>query len=151
MGEDRLNFFVLNQHPIGGRADTEAETVEQGSRVEARKCPTCHGTISLLEWLPPFQVRLTRHGQEFGDFVFDVGDDFLVSQRFLEAYRASDLRGLAGFEPVEVVKVKSRRRTRPEPPVYFAQWSAEVEQPSTSSVRNSNGLSRRRARIVVAV
>jgi hypothetical protein len=73
----------------------------------------------MLRWLPPYRVELELFGKEFGDFVFGVGSDFLVSQTFVELYHQSALTGLCGFEAVEVVKIRSRRRKRPEPPPYF--------------------------------
>jgi hypothetical protein len=73
----------------------------------------------MLTWLPPLQVVLELRGKEFGDFVFGVGDDFLISRKFKEIYCRVGLTGLTGLEPVEVVKIKSRRRKRPDPPPYF--------------------------------
>jgi hypothetical protein len=74
----------------------------------------------MLTWLPPFRVELKLYGTEFGDFAFlGASDDILVSQRFKEIYEAAGLTGLPAFDMVEVVKVKSRRRKRPDPPAYF--------------------------------
>ena len=76
----------------------------------------------MLTWLPPYRVELEPHGQDFGDFVPSTGYDFLVSARFVEAFQAEGLTGLLGFHPVEVVRVRKRRRG-PNPatvPPYFA-------------------------------
>lgn len=43
----------------------------------------------------------------------------LISLRFRELYHRHGLKGLSGFEPVEVIKVKSRRKKMPDPPPYF--------------------------------
>ena len=46
-------------------------------------------------------------------------DDFLVSQRFREAYHQDGLTGLIGFDPVQVIEIKPRKSTLTEPPSYF--------------------------------
>jgi hypothetical protein len=43
----------------------------------------------------------------------------LVSQVFVDLWRHHQLKGLAGFEPVEVVRVKSRRKNPPRLPQYL--------------------------------
>jgi hypothetical protein len=73
-------------------------------------------------WLPPYRVVLELYGQWLGDFIDGPGYAFLISERFAEAYRAEGLTGLLGFHPVEVVRVR-RKRKGPEPhavPSYFA-------------------------------
>jgi hypothetical protein len=74
----------------------------------------------MLVWLPPYRVELRLYGKEFGDFAFlSGGNDFLVSEKFRHAYKRNGLAGLVGFDPVEVIRVKSRRRKRPQPPQYY--------------------------------
>jgi hypothetical protein len=48
-----------------------------------------------------------------------ASNDFLVSERFKEVYEARHLTGLTGFDPVEVIKIKSHKKLRSEPPSYF--------------------------------
>ncbi|HEX8436876.1 hypothetical protein [Archangium sp.] len=75
----------------------------------------------MLTWLPPYRVELVLHGQEFGDFIEASGDDLLVSERFVQAFRDEGLTGLAGFHPVEVLGA-CRERLGPMPssiPRYF--------------------------------
>jgi hypothetical protein len=74
----------------------------------------------MLAWLPPLRVVLRLYGKEFGDFAFmGASDDFLVSDRFREAYQANGLTGLIGFEPVDVVRLQSRRKILSDPPKYY--------------------------------
>jgi hypothetical protein len=49
------------------------------------------------------------------------GYDFLVSQKFREVYFQHGLTGLVGFDPVEIIKVKSksRRKILSRSPMYF--------------------------------
>ncbi|HEX8825916.1 MAG TPA: hypothetical protein VF794_38755 [Archangium sp.] len=61
-------------------------------------------------WLPPYRAELVRYGEELGDFLRAGGNDFLLSERFAQAFRAEGLTGLEGFHPVEVVRVRRARR-----------------------------------------
>ncbi|MFL5356818.1 hypothetical protein [Archangium sp.] len=76
----------------------------------------------MMRWLPPYRVELMLHGEGLGDFIDAPGDDLLVSERFAQAYREEGLTGLEGFHPVEVVRVRRKRRG-PKPsqiPQYLA-------------------------------
>jgi hypothetical protein len=76
----------------------------------------------MLRWLPPYRVDLVLHGEELGDFIKVSGDDLLVSERFALAFRDEGLTGLDGFQPVEVLRVR-RKRKGPKPsniPRYLA-------------------------------
>jgi hypothetical protein len=65
----------------------------------------------MLTWLPPYRVKLRLHGEEPGDFiqVNGAGTNLIISERFVDAYRAAGLTGLQGFGPVEVLKVQRQR------------------------------------------
>ncbi|WP_434383275.1 hypothetical protein [Melittangium boletus] len=63
--------------------------------------------------MPPYRVKLELHGEELGDFIKKSPYHPLVSERFAEAWRAENLKGLEGFHPVEVVRVRPmKKRTR---------------------------------------
>jgi hypothetical protein len=72
----------------------------------------------------PTQYRgeLEQHGEGLGDFVEGHGYDVLISQRMAEAFREEGLTGLLGFHPVEVVRVRRKRKgSKPGAvPLYFA-------------------------------
>ena len=114
-----MQFYVLDKFPRGP-ADTcmgKAKGYVQG---DAPRFSKCGGTVGMLEWLPPFRVEIELYGKEFGDFVFGASSNVLViSLRFKELYHDHGLTGLSGFEPVEVIKIKSRRKKKPDPPPYF--------------------------------
>jgi hypothetical protein len=114
-----MNFYELNDHPRGD-ADTCYSEEKGYNQGDAASCPACGGPVSLLTWLPPYRVVLKLYGKEFGDFVFiPGGDDFLVSQKFREVYVSNRLTGLSGFDAVEVLNVKTRRKRILPPPNYF--------------------------------
>lgn len=113
-------FFVLDNEKWESH-DTEFYRVDEDDDVgEAPQCPRCGRFIGMLPWLPPYRVALDLHGKELGDFMTGVGNS-LVSERFVEAFRAEGLRGFEGFHPVEVRRVRRQRRG-PKPaivPGYF--------------------------------
>ena len=114
-------FFVL-EDGLWGPHDTKFDKAEPVTRGEAPRCPQCGGPIGMRTWLPPYRVVLELYGQGLGDFAEGPGYDVLISERFAEAFRAEGLTGLLGFNPVEVVGVR-RKRKGPKPaagPSYFA-------------------------------
>ncbi|WP_245767061.1 hypothetical protein [Stigmatella erecta] len=61
-------------------------------------------------WLPPFRVELELHGKDFGDFIHGPGNSLLLSERMTEAYLKQEFTGLVGFEPVDVVRIRGKRK-----------------------------------------
>ncbi len=114
-------FFVLEAE-VWGPQDTQCDTVEPENRGDAPHCPQCGDPIGMMTWLPPCRVELELYGQGPGDFMEGPGYEVLISERMAEAIRAEGLTGLSGFHPVEVVRVR-RKRKGPKPgavPHYFA-------------------------------
>jgi hypothetical protein len=81
----------------------------------APKCPKCGMAIGSLIWSKPRKVILSK--PKYGDFV--CGNDFLVSERFKNAYENSDLKGIKEFTPVEVAKVRYLKKNSQFPPQYY--------------------------------
>jgi hypothetical protein len=100
-------FFVL-EDDMHGRYDTKFIKADPVSRESAPRCPQCGEPIGMKTWLPPYRGELELYGKELGDFVESSGYDFLISERFAEAFRAEGLTGLLGFQPVEVTRVRRR-------------------------------------------
>jgi hypothetical protein len=90
--------------------DAEVDKAEPLNRGEGVDCPRCGASIGLLQWLPPYRADLVLHGKEFGDFIKPTGDELVVSERFAQAFRDEGLTGLEGFHPLEVLRVRSKRR-----------------------------------------
>lgn len=114
-------FYLLLWNPSGD-AETSFSKEAGYNQGDTECCPICGETVGMLSWLPPFRVEVELYGRDFGDFAFGHGgNDFLVSQKFREGYNHSGLTGLLGFDPVEVIKVKSRSRRKITslPPMYF--------------------------------
>ncbi|XXF77948.1 hypothetical protein P2318_33585 [Myxococcaceae bacterium GXIMD 01537] len=108
-GQPTPRFFTLADNP-NGRHDAHALGVGPPNLADAPRCPRCNGIIGMLPWLPPYRVELETYGEALGDFVDCPGDDMLISERFAEAFRQEGLTGLSGFHPVEVVRVRRKRK-----------------------------------------
>ena len=112
-------FFTLDDD-IFGPHDTKFSSVKPVELGEAPLCPKCGGVIGMLTWLPPYRVELELYGASLGDFVKGSGYQVLISERMAEAFRAEGLTGLLGFHPVEVVRVRRKRKLKPaDMPNYF--------------------------------
>lgn len=108
------SFYVLEAfeasifHPRWAYALSEEPT----NRGEALRCPVCGRYMSMLRWLPPYNIRLSSAApQKWGDFVWGAGiDSPLVSERFKTAYEQTDLTGILQFRgPVTIVRVGKNR------------------------------------------
>jgi hypothetical protein len=114
-----VQFYSLKELPSGDAA-TYYSTPKGYHQGDAEYCPACGKPVSMLTWLPPFQVELELLGKQVGDLAFAFGgNDFLVSQRFREVYDQRLLTGLLGFDPVEVIKVKARKKFASNLPMYY--------------------------------
>lgn len=102
-------FFVL-EGEVWGSYDTRFDKAEPVKRGDAPRCPKCGETMGMLRWLSPYRAELELHGEGWGDFVEGPGYEVLISERLAEAVRKEGLTGLLGFEPVEVVRVRGRRK-----------------------------------------
>jgi hypothetical protein len=103
------SFFVLEDE-MGGTHDAKFHSVNPVKLGEAPSCPQCGDPIGMLPQMPPFRGELKLFGAALGDFVDAAGYDFLISERMADAFRAEGLTGLLGFHPVEVVRVRRKRR-----------------------------------------
>lgn len=112
-------FYVLQDSHDIEKTTTAFHPVARKS-APGPKCQTCGEFVGSLRWLPPHRVELELMGLAFADISFGGPSDFLVSERFKKLYEESHLRGLEGFESVEITKVKIRRvKTYISPPKYF--------------------------------
>jgi hypothetical protein len=118
-----MQFFVLERAPAGASDSGRTDVMEaEGFKVaNAPRCPACGGFIGMLKWLPPYRVEMDAWGDHFGDFAFAGGCEwFLVSDRFRTIYARSGLKGLCGFDPVEVVQItRHNKRLAGTTPQYF--------------------------------
>jgi hypothetical protein len=101
---------------LGGQHDTEfSETSDNVG--PAMLCPQCGAIMTLLTWLPPYEGELELYGKDFGDVVMGPCGGLLITERFADDFKSEGLIGLSGFHPVEIVRVRRKRRgPKPGPP-----------------------------------
>jgi hypothetical protein len=163
-----MEFFVVNTHPTNPVASEAARTDfsfdESVATGDAPTCPVCSGFVGMLTSLPPFRVHLETWGSQFGDCAFWL-DSFLVSERFVDAFLDSGLKGLTGFQPVEVLSHRAFGRVKGDPPTYFlvvpnvgparidavvsgVEWGPETH-PKCPNCLHGGGVLKRWQRIVI--
>jgi hypothetical protein len=117
-----MRFYVLEQFPKPNASQyrTDFMDASEPPRLgDAPRCPKCRNYIGGRKWLPPYRVELELVGGGFGDVVFGTRDSVLISERFRDLFQAAGLRGLEGFDPVEVVRVKGARKAKEQSPRYY--------------------------------
>jgi hypothetical protein len=118
-----MKFFVLGKVKPATAEDlhcgTNAVKAPGFSTGPAVRCPECNRFLTMLRWLPPYRIEIETFGTIYSD-IADVGEVMIVSERFAKSFECSGLKGLTGFEPVEVVRVTHRGGKPGQPlPRYF--------------------------------
>jgi hypothetical protein len=118
-----MNFYVWQNPPPGDpkeRASTVEWLPEDGApRGPAPQCEACGTYLDKLKLIPPVGAELETWGKEYGDVAFGLGNEILVSERFLKAYETSGLVGLMDFSPAVIKRIIKRRRPAGSVPAYF--------------------------------
>jgi hypothetical protein len=73
----------------------------------AERCPSCGGAVALPAWQAPYRVELIASGALLADVAFGAHTDLLVTERFVDFWKAAGFTGLSGFDPVEVLDVSA--------------------------------------------
>jgi hypothetical protein len=132
-----MNFYSLEKFP-GAKVQTSAILPADRALGDPEWCPACGEPVSSLTWLAPLTVHLRQSGTEFGDCIFsEGGGDWIGSEKLRVMYIANRLEGIARFDPVEVVGVKSCIRNLTLPPSYFrivATYGGPALDPAASGV-----------------
>lgn len=66
----------------------------------SRICEECGNPISMLEWLPPYDINVSK--KILGDFILGTYTGFVVSKRFKAEFEHSNLKGLDIFKKVSL-------------------------------------------------
>ena len=88
----------------------------------ADRCPRCGQKISGGKLQKPRIVELA--GNKVADIVYGYcfGMPFAVSERFVELYRASDLKGIKSFTPLDEVRFRRKAmKDAPKPTLYTVE------------------------------
>jgi hypothetical protein len=120
---DVMRYFVLEDRPSLEQTPdaTDFVDVDPSNTGDAVKCTACGRFLSALAWLPPHRGELEVWGRRFGDIVAGPSDSLLLSQRMRCLVEEHGIRGLEGFDPVEIVRVIRRKgaKVKGKPPPYY--------------------------------
>ena len=111
-----MEFYIIEEKAFTSNF-AYGEEVEPLNYGDPYYCHTCGKPISMKKWLPPYRVVLEK--PVYGDFVYGSFTEMLASEGFINAYKNSNLKGITDFHPVEIVKVKRKKKKDPEPPEYY--------------------------------
>jgi hypothetical protein len=118
--KDKMKFYVLEQQPADYESSFRTDYLGKKEKYgDPCRCKVCGELTGPKVWLPPYKVELELYGKGFGDLVFFFAPDFLVSEHFKRGYEEYGLKGLHGFESVEVIRVKKHKRIKDKKPDYF--------------------------------
>jgi hypothetical protein len=138
-----MKFYVLESKPRDSQTPFDTEYLpKRSSYGEAPRCKVCGEFIGPMTWLPPYVVELELWGLGFGDLAFFAAPNILVSAYFKTGYEENELKGLQGFEPVEVVRVKKHRPIKGDRPSYYhaiVQYSRAVIDDKRSDIVRDKG------------
>lgn len=67
---------------------------------DAKSCRECGNPVSMLKWLPPYEVTVSK--KKLGDFIYGTYVGFIVSQRVKDKIEHSSMKGLDIFENVDL-------------------------------------------------
>lgn len=131
-----MRFFVLDKRNQGTH-DTEFSRL--GSNLgPAPRCPRCGETVGSLTWQPPYQGELELHGTSFGDLLKGPCGGLLVTERLARDFTAEGLTGLGGFHPVELTRVRRKRRgAQAAPPPHYVFVTPAYGRPALDMQRSS--------------
>ncbi len=97
-----MNFYVLYNPRFLETQFAYGEDKGDIKTGEAKVCPGCGNFISMLEWLPPYEINVSK--KKLGDFIFGTYVGPVLSERVKERYEHSDLSGLSNFRKVKLYR-----------------------------------------------
>ena len=95
-----MSFYVLNNHLFDDDDYGISDRIEPINRGDCDYCDLCGRPISLLKWLPPYNVRVTK--KRLGDIIVGDVHPFLVSLKFKDLYEQGGFKGIERFSPVQL-------------------------------------------------
>lgn len=94
-------LYVVNNSRFDSGNFAYGEETGHRNLGDALKCPSCCKFVTAKQWLPPYSIKISQN--EIGDVVFGSFDNFIVSKRFVDTFRANRLNGINRFEPVSIL------------------------------------------------
>ena len=96
-----MKYYVITNNIFDDAQFAYGEHREANYKTgEAQICKGCGAFISMLEWLPPFEINVSK--KELGDFIYGTYVGFIASQNFKTKFEQTNLKGLINFRKVDL-------------------------------------------------
>lgn len=115
-----MKFWVLSLPMMTG--DFAFADVIDPEYGDAPQCSSCGEYIGSLKWLPPHRIRLVKGMKSYapGDIISGPGCEAMMSDRFIDAFERSGLKGIEHWEPVIIEG-------------YNNYWEKELQRPAPAA------------------
>lgn|SRR5690606_5589059 len=95
-----MEFYIVNNSRFNNNGFAYGEEKGNVNTGDAIFCVECENPLTMLEWLPPFEIKLSKG--KLGDVIFGTFSHFIVSEKFKELYQKNKFTGILTFEPVTI-------------------------------------------------
>lgn len=95
-----MNFYVINNNLFDDDFFAYGEDFGDLNLGPTLKCEVCGCNLTSLQWLPPYEIRVSR--KKLGDFIFGTFENFMVSSRFRKQFEKEGLKGIRSFRPISL-------------------------------------------------
>lgn len=126
--DTRAQCWVMSQSKAGSESETRFSVVDPHNLGEASACSQCGRYTSSKPWLPPRRVEVTLWGKTPADFAIGPGV-ILVSDRVRILFEEHNIVGVSEFFPVEVMRIKGKRKSLSPITAYFAASIERIRVP----------------------
>ena len=82
------------------------------------KCPLCGRPVSMRKWEKPRVIRLTK-GKLPDRLIQWLNEPLVISERFLTAFRKSELTGIKAFHEIEILNSQHMKEVNCYPVRYY--------------------------------
>lgn len=122
-----MNFYLFSDSKSESKPNPGAmykskwceATVFDRVNGEPEKCPNCGRFVSLKKWESPRKIKLSN--SNYPDRLSDwIPEPLVVSQKFVDLYRNSDLIGISQFIKIDTILVKNSKSNLCPPDYYIA-------------------------------
>jgi len=95
-----MKYYIINNELFDNTEFAYSERFGKINSGEAIRCNECGSFLSMLKWLPPYQLKVSK--KNLGDFIFGTQNGFVLSEKAKTLFEQSGQKGLNNFKKVEL-------------------------------------------------
>lgn len=100
-----MQYYVIEKDRFNDKIFGYAEKFDDFNTGDAQTCDVCGGYISMLEWLEPYEMELSKN--TLGDFIYGTITSFLCSKKVKDMIEKNNLTGVSSFNKVDLYYKKT--------------------------------------------